>query len=114
MGLFDLDALATAAGDGPGGVVWSLAGAEQLNANLVVLPPHGEIGEHRNDTVEVLVVGLSGEVEITVDGEPWRVGPGRIAVVPLHTRRALRAGADGARYLTAHVRREPLGIRPTR
>ena len=58
----DLASLA-AAGDRPG-ALWRLDG-EDLQANLIRLGSRDRIGPHRNDEVEVLMVVVAGQGELT-------------------------------------------------
>jgi quercetin dioxygenase-like cupin family protein len=95
--------------DGPGGVVWS-APTSQLHVNLVDLPAGGEMAEHVNREVDVVVVVLEGAGELTVDGSAHDVEPLVSVVVPSGARRRVRAGAEGLRYLTAHRARGPLTV----
>ncbi|HEX6425565.1 MAG TPA: cupin domain-containing protein [Acidimicrobiales bacterium] len=98
-----------AAGASGDGVAWSAA-PEGLNANLVVLAPGSGIGEHRNDEVDVLVVVLAGAATVTVDGDPHDMAAGAAGVVPRGTARSIRAGAEGARYLSIHRARGALRV----
>jgi quercetin dioxygenase-like cupin family protein len=92
---------------GAGGVVWS-ASPEGLHTNLVVLDAGGTIPAHRNDAIDVLVVVLAGTGTLTVDETPVGLAPSAALLVPRGTKRAIRAGADGLRYLTIHAARPPL------
>jgi len=105
----DLRAVA-ATGDG---VAWS-ASPTDVNVNLVVLGSGGAIGAHRNDDVDVLVVGVDGDGTLVVDDAEHRLAAGTAALVPLGTTRAIRSGPGGLRYLTVHRARGPLAIRPSR
>jgi quercetin dioxygenase-like cupin family protein len=98
---------AAATGDG---VAWS-ASPDGLNANLVVLGAGASIGEHRNDEVDVLIVGVAGEAVVTVEGVAHELRPGRAGVVPKGSIRRIDAGELGARYLSIHRARGSLGIR---
>src|SRR5688572_11499498 len=62
----DLSGLLDAAVEG-NGVHWTLRSASDLNANLVRLEPGAEMGAHRNDEVDVLVVVLSGSGHLVSD-----------------------------------------------
>ena len=104
----DLAEFLDAQGDG---VHWTMAGSEDLNANLVRLGPNRTMAEHRNDDVDVLIVVLAGSARLVVDGEEHRVGPGVLALVPRGATRMIRADAGGSAYITIHRRRGPLGIR---
>lgn len=97
-------------GAGPDGVVWALGGPRQLEANLVVLSPHGSVGEHHNREVDVLVVVLEGEGHLHVDGVEHPLRSHCIALVPRGTARSITAGHDGLRYLSIHRTRNPASI----
>lgn len=92
-----------------GGVEWSLSGSE-LNANLVVLPGGGGIGEHRNDSVDVLVVTMAGSGTVTCDEHCFDLHLGVVVHLPRGTLRRIDAGSGGLRYLTVHRRRGGLEI----
>jgi uncharacterized cupin superfamily protein len=96
------------AGSGP---LWGMASAD-LNATLLAWPPGHEIAEHVNDELDVLVVVLSGQGAVAVDGELHELGPATALLLPRGARRAIRAGDDGLRYLSIHRRRGPLQIQP--
>ncbi|MGI8750744.1 MAG: hypothetical protein ACR2MN_00180 [Acidimicrobiales bacterium] len=74
------------------GVIWTLEPSSQLNASLVRLDAGGEIGEHVNDEVDVVVVVVEGTGELSVDDDAWRLGPATLAPSPAGTRRRIRAG----------------------
>jgi quercetin dioxygenase-like cupin family protein len=96
-----------AASDAGAGVRWHLAGDGDLNANLVSFPPGEGVGEHVNDEVDVLIVGVAGTGDVTVDGHGHPVWPGVAVLVPRGMRRATRAGEARFSYLTVHRRRRP-------
>jgi hypothetical protein len=54
-----LEDVAATAGD-RAGVIWTLDASSDLNANLVRFGTAQGVGEHVNDEVEVIVVGVSG------------------------------------------------------
>lgn len=93
-----------------GGPVWGAASAD-LNATLLEWPAGKGPAEHVNDERDVLYVVLEGSATLTVDGEPRELGAGEATIVDKGTRRALVAGGDGVRYLTAHVRRDGLQLK---
>jgi quercetin dioxygenase-like cupin family protein len=93
-----------------GGPVWGAASAD-LNATLLEWPAGQGPAEHVNEHRDVLYVVLTGSVTLTVDGERHELGAGEATIVDQGTRRALVAGPDGARYLTAHIRRGGLEIK---
>lgn len=98
----DLAPLLHAAGDG---VHWTLAGAGDLNANLVRLEPGHRMGAHVNDEVDVLVVVLDGAGQAMVDGATVALHAHVVAHVPKGAAREIVAGEAGLAYLTVHRRR---------
>ena len=105
----DLHEVAEAA-TGREGVVWTLQGGKDLNANLVRFEAGGGVGEHVNDEVDVLIVGVSGSGVVGVDGEEHPVSDGVMIFVPRGVRRSTRAMSEGFAYLSVHRRRGPLRI----
>ncbi len=98
-----------AAGDRVG-VIWTLEGSGDLNANLVRFDTGGGVGEHTNDEVDVLFVGVTGSGFVFVEGEGRALSAGTLVFVPKGAGRSTRAGSDGFSYLTVHRRRGPLRI----
>jgi quercetin dioxygenase-like cupin family protein len=92
------------------GPVWG-AESEDLNATLLEWPPGEGPDEHVNDSRDVLYVVLEGDAVLTLDGEARDLRAGDALIVEKGVRRGLSAGADGVRYVTAHVRRGPLQIK---
>lgn len=109
----DLSALLQAAeGDG---VHWTLEAPGELNVNLVHVDAGHGIGEHVNEAVDVVIVGLAGEGRLTVDGRCSTVTPHVVAHVPRGSRRSVRAADhQGLDYLSIHRRRGRLEVRPAR
>ena len=107
----DLAQVALSAGDHPGGAVWTLEASEDLNANLVRLGRGRGVGEHVNDEVDVLLLGVSGSGTVVVDGEEHALKAGRLVFVPKGSRRSVRGASEDFAYLTAHRRRGPPRIR---
>jgi quercetin dioxygenase-like cupin family protein len=93
-----------------GGPVWGAASAD-LNATLLEWPAGEGPPEHVNEERDVLYVVVGGSARLTVDGEPRELAAGEAAIVEKGARRALVAGPDGVRYLTAHTRRGGLELR---
>lgn len=91
-------------------MVWSLPGARQLDANLVVLGPGGRIGEHVNAGVDVLIVVLAGSATVVVDDAVLPVAVHDLVFLPRGARRAVDAGPEGVRYVGTHVARPGLTI----
>jgi quercetin dioxygenase-like cupin family protein len=105
----DLEALAASAARQQG-VLWALEGVGDLNANLVRFSAGQGVGEHANDEVDVVFVGVSGSGTIVVEGEQFTLEPGRLVFVPRGCLRATRSGSGEFAYLTVHRRRGPLRI----
>jgi quercetin dioxygenase-like cupin family protein len=105
----DLNELAASAGDRVG-VIWALESSGDLNANLVRFDAGGGVGEHVNEEVDVLLVGVAGSGYARVDGEEYVLSAGTLVFVPRGARRSTVASSDGFAYLTVHRRRGPLRI----
>lgn len=54
---------------------------------------------------------VSGSAQLMVDGAPQELSAGEARIVDKGARRALVAGPDGVRYLTAHTRRGGLELK---
>lgn len=107
----DLRTLLPLAGDG---VHWTLEGEGELNVNLVHLDAGHEVGDHVNDAVDVLLVGLDGTGEAVADDRRHDLAPGVALHVPKGARRLVRAGGLGFTYLTVHRRRPGPTVGPRR
>ena len=92
------------------GVVWTLEQGEDINVNLVRFPAGRGVGEHVNEEVDVLIVGVSGSGVVTVDGHEHHLRAGTVAFVPKGIRRSTRSESGNFAYLTVHRRRGPLRI----
>lgn len=101
----DLGAVAaTTAVRGP---AWRLTDAE-LNANLLVFDRGQGIESHRNDSVDVLIVGVAGKGSLVIDGATHPLWAGRAVLVPRGSERSIAAESDRFAYLTVHQARGPL------
>ncbi len=105
----NLGQIAASAG-GSTGVIWTLEGSGDLNANLVRFEAGGGVGDHVNDEVDVLIVGVSGTGAVQVDGREHPVSSGTMVFVPRGAGRSTRAASEGFAYLSVHRRRGPLRI----
>ncbi|MEV8455701.1 hypothetical protein AB0467_26145 [Streptomyces sp. NPDC052095] len=95
------------------GAVWQLAEqGRELDANLVRLPPGGEVGTHQEDVLDVLLIALDGNGRLDTGDTSLELTPSTVLWLPKTSRRALAAGPDGLTYLTVHRRRPGLTIRP--
>ena len=95
---------------GHAGVVWTLEASSELNANLVHFETGDGVGEHVNDEVDVLILGISGTGFVEVDGREHPVSTGTMIFVPKGARRSTRSASRDFSYLTVHRRRGPLQI----
>ncbi len=93
------------------GVIWSLQESRDLNVNLVQFTEGEGVGEHMNDEVDVLLVGVSGSGEVLIDSTLHRLSSGTLILIPKGVRRSTRAISTNLAYLTVHQRRGPLQIR---
>jgi mannose-6-phosphate isomerase-like protein (cupin superfamily) len=93
-----------------GGPVWGAA-SEDLNATLLEWAAGEGPVEHVNGHLDVLYVVVSGSATLTVDAEPHELKAGEATIVSKGSARALVAGPDGVRYVTAHVRRGGLELK---
>ncbi len=107
---YDVDLLGICATDPGTGVLWTLEGSTQVNANLVRFDAGGGVGEHVNEEVDVLFVGVAGSGSVRVDGEEHALSAGRLVFAPRGARRSTGTSSDGFAYLTVHRRRGPLQI----
>jgi len=105
----DLKAVAASAA-GRQGVVWSLEAGSDLNANLVRFEAGRGVGEHVNDEVDVVFVGVSGSGLIEVGGREHTLEAGKLVFIPKGARRSTRGVSEDFTYLTVHGRRGPLRI----
>lgn len=99
-----------AAGDGGEGVIWTLEESDDLNANLVSFGDGRGVGEHVNDEVDVVLVGVVGSGIATVDGREQELWAGTLAFVPKGARRSTRSNSDDFKYLSVHRRRGPIQL----
>jgi quercetin dioxygenase-like cupin family protein len=105
----DLAGTAAAAGERTG-VIWALLDSDDLNANLVRFGAGGGVGEHINDEVDVIFVGVSGTGSVLTNGEERRLSAGTLVLVRRGTRRSILSRSEGFSYLTIHRQRGPLQI----
>ena len=92
------------------GAIWSLDKSSDLNANLVRFGTGQGVGEHVNDEIEVMVLGVSGSGIVTVDQKEHALSAGMLMFIPKGARRAIVSTSEDFAYLTVHRRRRPLQI----
>lgn len=93
------------------GPAWTLADRD-LNANLIVLDAGQGIESHVNREVDVLIVGVSGQGSLTIDGAALPLSAGRVVLIPNGSARSIRAESDRFGYLTVHRARPPMMPKP--
>jgi quercetin dioxygenase-like cupin family protein len=106
-GLVDLVAVAQMAT--AQGAVWTRQ-SEDLDVNLLLFAAGEGVVEHVNTEVDLLLVGITGSGEATVDGACHVLSAGQLLVIPKGTRRSTRGLSDPFAYLSCHRRRG--GLRP--
>ena len=92
------------------GVVWSLQESDDLNVNLVQFTEAEGVGEHVNDEVDVLLVGVSGSGEVRINGRLHCLSGGTLILLSKGARRSTHGISADFAYLTIHRRRGPLKI----
>jgi quercetin dioxygenase-like cupin family protein len=95
------------------GAIWSLDKSSDLNANLVRFGTGQGVGEHVNDEIEVMVLGVSGSGIVTGDREEHALSAGMLMFIPKGARRAIVSTSEDFAYLSVHRRRRPqqIGLR---
>jgi quercetin dioxygenase-like cupin family protein len=63
------------------------------------------VHEHHHPNEEVWAV-IEGELEVTIDGEIRRAGPGVVAIVPFDAKHSVRALTDGKAFVADHPVRD--------
>ena len=99
-----------ASAEGRTGVIWSLRESGDLNVNLVRFTEGEGVGEHLNDEVDVLLVGVSGSGEVRIDGRAHGLSGGTLIFIPKGTLRSTHGTSADFAYLTVHRRRGPLKV----
>jgi quercetin dioxygenase-like cupin family protein len=107
---YGVDLLRISATDPGTGVVWTLKGSTQVNANLVRFDAGGGVREHVNEEVDVLFVGVAGSGIVRVDGEEHVLSAGRLVFASRGARLSTCTSSDGFAYLAVHRQRGPLRI----
>ena len=101
---------AAATGGYHAGVIWSPDTGSDPNANLVLFGTGQGVGEHVNDEVEVIVLGVSGSGTVTVDREEHALSSEMLVFMPKGARRAPVSIPEGFAYLAVRRRRRPLQV----
>jgi quercetin dioxygenase-like cupin family protein len=70
----------------------------------------GGVGEHVNEELDIVFVGVAGSGFVRVEEEEHALSTGTLVFVPRGARRSTLATSHGFAYLTVHRRRGPLTI----
>jgi quercetin dioxygenase-like cupin family protein len=82
----------------------------QLDANVVRLPPGGEVDTHAEPELDVLFLVVDGSGSLATPEGVEEVADGALCWLPRGSVRRLCAGPDGLSYLTVHKRRPGMRI----
>lgn len=107
ISLADLGYLAAVSSEG--GPRWGTE-TDDLNATFLVWRLGEGVAEHVNHEVDVIMVGIEGDGEVTIDGRHYRFTAGQVLVIPRSLTRAIRATSDRFGYLNVHKRRRKLAL----
>ena len=106
--LIDLNALSDAAvGAGP---QWGHA-SDDLNLTLLSWPAQHCVAAHVNNELDVVIVVVAGEGEVTVNDQTFQLRAGQALLIPKGAERAIRCSGERFSYLSVHRRRR--GLMPT-
>ena len=103
----DLQSLASRA-DSPG-PQWGLE-SEDLNATLLSWRKDQGVGEHVNQEVDVLMIGVEGEGLVAIDSQTSSLTAGKALLIPKGSTRSVTAVSEVFAYLNVHKRRKKLGL----
>lgn len=83
------------------GPAWRLTDSD-LDANLLVFDAGQGMESHRNDMVDVLIVGIAGKGSVVIDGSPNPLWSGRTILIPKGSERQIVAETDRFACLSCH------------
>ena len=89
------------------GPIWSHESSD-LDMTLLSWATQEQIVAHVNTEVDVLLIGVAGIGEVTVNGTAYQLSPGQILLIPKHAERSLRCTGERWNYLSVHQRRRGL------
>ena len=107
--IVDLNGIAMQVGESAG-AIWTLRESEDMNVNLVRFPVGSGVEEHLNDEVDVLILGVSGEGEVVIEGREHALSTGVLVFVPKGARRSTLGKSGHFVYLSIHRRRRGVRI----
>jgi quercetin dioxygenase-like cupin family protein len=94
---------------GSGALHWKcFARLHMLDSELVAfeyvrLEPGGVVGEHVHSRTDEIYFVVSGNADMTTDGEVGRIGPGDLVLSRIGTRHGAVAGDDGLEFLVIEL-----------
>lgn len=91
------------------GLIWS-GGSDDLNVNVLLFARGDGVSDHVNAEVDVLIVCLLGEGEVSIDGFSQQLAAGHTIVVAKGATRSTLSKSPRFAYLTCHRRRG--GLQP--
>ena len=89
------------------GPQWGMQ-SDELNATLLAWRPDHRVAPHRNDERDVLMIVIDGSAVVALDEVEHAIVADELLLLPRGSTRALTAGPDGVRYVSIHMRRDPL------
>jgi mannose-6-phosphate isomerase-like protein (cupin superfamily) len=92
------------------GPQWSHESTD-LDLTLLSWRSQQQVAAHVNDEVDVVLVGVAGTGDVTVNGEMYRLGPGQALLIPKGAERSMQCTDGRWSYLSVHRRRR--GLWPT-
>jgi quercetin dioxygenase-like cupin family protein len=93
------------------GVQWKLAEpGRQLDANVVRLSPGAVVDTHTEPELDVLVLVVEGDGELSSGESAEALAEGALCWLPKGSSRRLAAGPQGLSYVTVHARRPGMRI----
>ncbi|WP_394813657.1 cupin domain-containing protein [Streptomyces hazeniae] len=109
--LCDVDDASAGTAGQTAGVRWKLAEpGRQLDANVVGLPPGAVVDTHTEPELDVLVLVVAGEGELSSGDTTEPLAAGALCWLPRASSRRLAAGPQGLSYVTVHARRPGMRI----
>ena len=89
------------------GPQWGTA-SDDLNVTLLSWEKGQGVGAHVNNDLDVVMVVVSGEGKVTIEGEEFELQPGRAVVVPKGANREIECYSERLTYFSIHRRRAGL------
>lgn len=91
------------------GALWGVETTD-LDCTLVAWSQGSGVARHTNAEVDVLMVVISGRVQLDVDDQTFELGTSDIAVIPVGSERRTEALTERAVYLNVHKRKKKMGL----